>query len=163
MHASNVIFNEGLEYIYEPSFIGCTTQSLTIPSTLRNADESAIAYAFSTSSGIQSSIYELIFTNYENSITLHDNEQMDNIIKRLFDISFLYELSMLSDIVPIISPRIQKIVLVSKDGERIQILINEIIASNLSNNESDPDKIISEIKKEIYEIVNNTKEENKSK
>ncbi|MBQ6282575.1 MAG: hypothetical protein IJK66_03440 [Bacilli bacterium] len=163
LHASNVIFNEGLEYIYEPSFIGCTTQSLTIPSTLRNADESAIAYAFSTSSGIQSSIYELIFTNYENSITLHDNEQMDNIIKRLFDISFLYELSMLSDIVPIISPRIQKIVLVSKDGERIQILINEIIASNLSNNESDPDKIISEIKKEIYEIVNNTKEENKSK
>ena len=172
LHATHVILNEGLEHISNPSFIGFTTESLTIPSTLHNADESAIAYAFSTSSGIQSSIYELIFTNYENSITLHDNEQMDNIIKRLFDISFLYELSMLSDIVPIISRRIQKIVLVSKDGERIQILINEIIASNLSNNESEikavelffgADKIISEIKKEIYEIVNNTKEENKSK
>lgn len=185
LHSTKVIFDEGLEHLSCSSLIDYDTRLLTIPSTLRNAYQSTLTTAFQNNNAyvntIVSHMSKIIFTNYEDSITLRNQEQTFSIIRYLFQ-SSLYDLRVELDTPSItsytklnIKPR--RIVLVSKKGYEITISVDEIITkeflkliksecynktSNLKNkdltsyfNSNFEEKVIYEIKKQIDEIMNN--------
>lgn len=88
---SSIILNEGLEHIHDSSLIGHMTKELTIPSTLQDAYNSVLTSVLynpneqEEDTSIQ--MEELTFTNCEESITLHDNEQLNKIITRFCEIA----------------------------------------------------------------------------
>lgn len=185
LHSTKVIFDEGLEHLSCSSLIDYDTRLLTIPSTLRNAYQSTLTTAFQNNNAyvntIVSHMSKIIFTNYEDSITLRNQEQTFSIIRYLFQ-SSLYDLRVELDTPSITSYtklniRPRHIVLVSKKGYEITISVDEIITkeflkliksecynktSNLKNkdltsyfNSNFEEKVIYEIKKQIDEIMNN--------
>lgn len=187
-YLTNVILNEGLETITGSSLVGYTTKLITIPSTLQNAYESilnsalhnndAYAYDYDVIMG------KLIFTNYEDSITLHDEKQMNDIIKCLYEASMVnlwYNLDSGKVKPPYVGlsflPR--DIVLVSKDGHQVVVSISTIVnieflcmmkskyAKGFTDiairdiysyfKENYEDKIINEAKEKISKAINAVK------
>jgi len=195
-YLTNVILNEGLESFFGSSLVdGYTTKSITIPSTLQNAYESILNNALHTNDAYayDYDVYmeKLIFTNYEDSITLHDEKQMDDIIRCLYEASMWYLWSELysNQVKP---PYVKlkfpphDIVLVSKDGHQVVVSIDTIVnieflcmmkskyAKGFTDiairdiysyfKENYEDKIINEAKEKINKVINNeTKTTNKKK
>lgn len=187
LDAHKAILTEGLESIPEIGLISYGTHSITIPSTLQNAYKSVLANALHNDDAYldENDTYtqKLIFTNCEKSITLHDQEQMNEIINCLYEISLLYlwnklescDLDHLKNFKPDLVPR--DIVLVSNDGHQTVVSVSTIVSIEFLNKlkkyfltyksevslsemlyyfgHADKEVIINKIKKTINDTINN--------
>ena len=186
LYVHKVILNEGLESITGPALIDDTANFLTIPSTLQNAYESVLSNVLHSHDAFAWDydvlIEKIVFTNCEDSITLHDEKQMDDIIRCLYEASMWHLWNKLNS-GKVKPPYVglsflpRDIVLISKDGRQAVVSISTIVnieflimmksiyAKGFNSRKSKyiylyfkgkfEEKIINEAKEKINEVINN--------
>lgn len=130
-----VVLNEGLEECKgNINFIEFGTKSITIPSTLQSIKISN--NKTDNNSFIFEGVEEIIFTNYENSYLLSQEEFRKSMLKELIQMSYLELVQQIKNLGDVLWPnelklKQYKIVLVSNADGKIVISVDDIVKKEI--------------------------------
>ena len=156
-----IILNEGLRYIdgFFPFYCN-TLKSIAIPSTLE-----CINIASDNTDNSTKVLEAIDFTKFEDSLILHNEENLRELIKVLVD-KFDSELRIASGLIKgeIYRPFLEriKITLYSKSGERIEIKLYDIYKKwdyDVYKNCNWKDSFCDEVIKTIYNVIQQNEKE----